>query len=217
MNGQSVSFEPVITRDVSLIAWDIEISLKAMPFFKDLSTSYDKHHNQLHIGYRLNGGCGYWQLRLKICGPKEFEETYNGSRSISSINGFVNRRNDVSEAFVKESGLEDVLETTGHELGHLMIPEAMDQCSEEAKAYAFQQLFCLNLPMPFCSLQPIPKKTLNPTHQSAYDFVVWELILGKTPEQIIDETRRICVPTNSGHILANTRLYFTRDKKTSVR
>ena len=210
-------YERAIVRDISMIAFDIETSLKRMSYFKDLKISYDKHNQELLILSRRHKSNSDDQLRLKVCGAQEFENSYNGSISSSLASGFLKRAsciNDdyVDEAFVKESNLEQVLETVGHELGHSMMPESWSgKPSEEAKAYAFQHLFCLNLPAPFYSM--FPRKCSRPTHQAAYDFVAWELILGKTPEEIIEEVMQTSIPFFSGPILFNRELYIVGDKK----
>ena len=117
---------------------------------------------------------------IRICDAEELKkknEEFGGTWS-PGIQGFaINKNPGTSLIFVKETNLDALMLTIGHEIGHVLTERLPDARDEEAKAFAFELAWMnkikeyniANLANQFvASITPAN----NGLHNVAFDFVL---------------------------------------------
>lgn len=117
-------------------------------------------------------------IDIQILSQKEMKEKLKENYHPGILGFAINGHNTYSRSkvYVKQGDLDIVLETLGHELGHVLTPQLPNEIDEEAKAYSFEAAWVKvikewNIAGLQNNFKDIPEPARNGIHNVAAKFV----------------------------------------------
>lgn len=182
---------------------EVHTSFTAQPFLTGIPTQHINNREELmpfveETFEKRTGAAFPRDILVHIANDTDFNAAF-GPGCHDSIRGFCQNRfgRGVSDVFVRQGDLAEVMVVLGHEIGHALTAPLKDQRDEEAKAFAFSLAWMdtikeHNIGKLTEAFHPRP--ATNGLHDVAFNFVISIL---KSGTDAITAFLNICTGTTS--------------------